>query len=533
MDNQEHGGTANCPITATDDPDKRQLNPGFPRASGILLHPTSLPGGSGIGDLGREAYHFADFLADSGQRLWQVLPLGPTGYGNSPYQCPSVFAGNPLLISLERLVEDGLLKPADLKSGPSFPEDRVDYDSVTEFKLPLLRKASGAFHKKGAPGERERFEAFCRQHSSWLETYSLFMALKEAQGLAAWNTWEEDIRRRQPQSIRRWRERLGPEIRHHEFHQYQFFKQWSELKRYCNERGIRLIGDLPIFVALESAEVWSHPEMFYLDSGGRPTVVAGVPPDYFSATGQLWGNPLYRWDVIAGDGYTWWIERFRATRALVDIIRLDHFRGFEKYWEVPGTDTTAMNGRWVSGPGIELFRAVQEALGNLPIIAEDLGVITPEVDALRDQLGFPGMRVLQFAFGTDPKADDYRPHNYPRHCVVYTGTHDNNTTIGWFQGIRADDTTQSKEEKRKEREIALKYLGTDGHELNWDFIRLAFMSVADTAIVPMQDVLGLGSEARMNCPGTTEGNWRWRYVPHTLTRRTEDRLAELTALYGR
>jgi 4-alpha-glucanotransferase len=505
----------------------------FPRASGILLHPTSLPGRFGIGDLGKEAYKFADFLASTGQRLWQVLPLGPTGYGNSPYQCLSVFAGNPLLISLERLVEDKFLEPVDLDNAPSFSEDRVDYDSVIEFKAPLLKKSFETFQKKAAPSEREQFEVFCQQNTAWLETYSLFMALKDAHDLAAWNTWEEDIRRRQPKSLERWSRKLNYEIYYHKYQQYQFFKQWSEVKKYCNERGIRLIGDMPIFIDLDSAEVWSHPEMFYLDESGRPTVVAGVPPDYFSKTGQLWGNPLYRWDVMARDGYAWWIERFRATCDLVSIIRLDHFRGFEKYWEVPGTDTTAINGRWVPGPGAELFQAVQNALGTLRIIAEDLGMITPEVDALREQFGFPGMRVLQFNFGSDPKADDYRPHNYPRNCVVYTGTHDNNTTIGWFRGEDVKDSTQSKGEREKETQLALKYMGTDGQEINWDFIRLALMSVADTAIVPMQDILGLGSEARMNIPGTTEGNWCWRFVPDMLTEEIKARLKELTALYGR
>jgi 4-alpha-glucanotransferase len=505
----------------------------FPRASGILLHPTSLPGRFGIGDLGKEAYQFADFLASTGQRLWQVLPLGPTDYGNSPYQCLSVFAGNPLLISLERLVEGRLLEPADLESVPSFPKDRVDYDSVIEFKMPLLKKSFETFQREATPGEREQFEIFCQQNASWLETYSLFMALKDAHGLAAWNTWEEDIQKRHPKSLEHWNKKLNYEIYYHKYQQYQFFKQWSELKKYCNEHGIRLIGDMPIFIALDSAEVWSYPEMFYLDDSGRPTVVAGVPPDYFSKTGQLWGNPLYRWDVMARDGYAWWIERFRTTHALVDIIRLDHFRGFEKYWEVPGTDTIAMNGRWVPGPGVEPFKVVRKTLGTLPIIAEDLGIITPEVDSLRDQLGFPGMRILQFAFGSDPKADDYKPHNYPRNCVVYTGTHDNNTTIGWFRGKDVRDCTESKQEREREKQSALKYLGTDGHEINWDFIRLALMSVADTAIIPMQDVLGLGREARMNLPGTTEGNWRWRFVPDMLTEEIKARLKELTAIYGR
>ncbi len=505
----------------------------FPRASGILLHLTSLPGRFGIGDLGREAYQFADFLASTGQRLWQILPLGPTGYGNSPYQCLSVFAGNPLLISLEKLIEDKLLEPVDLEDGSSFPKDRVDYNSAIKLKMPLLKRSFEIFQSKAAPEEREQFEVFCQQNAAWLETYSLFMALKEAHGLAAWNNWEEDVRKRQPESLERWSKKLDREVRCHKYQQYQFFKQWSELKTYCNERGIRIVGDMPIFVALDSAEVWSHPEMFYLDTGGKPTVVAGVPPDYFSKTGQLWGNPLYRWEAVAKDGYSWWIERFQATHSLLDIIRLDHFRGFEKYWEVPGIDTTAMNGRWVSGPGVELFKDSQKVLGVLPIIAEDLGVITPEVDALRDQLDFPGMRVLQFAFGNDPKADEYKPHNYPRNCAVYTGTHDNNTTIGWFKGGRTEGASQSREEKKGERQSALKYLGTDGHEINWDFIRLALMSVADTAIIPMQDVLGLGSEARMNLPGTTEGNWCWRFAPDVLTEETKDRLKELTTLYGR
>lgn len=497
------------------------------------MHLTSLPGRFGIGDLGKEAYQFADFLATTGQHLWQILPLGPTGYGNSPYQCLSVFAGNPLLISLERLVEDNFLESTDLEHMPYFPEDKVDYSAVIKFKMSFLKSSFETFQKKAAPGEQEQFELFCQQNTSWLETYSLFMALKEAHSLAAWLTWEEDIQRRQPESVKRWSKKLTHEICYHKYQQYQFFKQWSALKKYCNECGIRFIGDMPIFIALDSAEVWSHPELFCLDESGKPTVVSGVPPDYFSKTGQLWGNPLYRWDVMARDGYAWWIERFRATHALVDIIRLDHFRGFEKYWEVPGEDTTAINGRWVPGPGAELFQAVQKVLGALPIIAEDLGMITPEVNALREQLGFPGMRVLQFAFSQDSGAEQYRPHNYPRNCVVYTGTHDNNTTIGWFRGEGVQDSTQSKEEREKEKQFALKYLGTDGHEINWDFIRLASMSVANTTIVPMQDILGLGSEARMNLPGTTEGNWCWRFAPDMLTEEIKHRLKELTTIYGR
>jgi 4-alpha-glucanotransferase len=505
----------------------------FPRESGILLHPTSLPSRFGIGDLGKEAYQFADFLASTGQRLWQILPLGPTGYGNSPYQCLSVFAGNPLLISLERLVEDKFLDPIELENEPSFPKDRVDYDSVIKFKTPLLKKSFETFERRAAWPERKRFKVFCRKNAGWLDTYSLFMALKEAHDLTAWNTWEEDIRRRHPTSLEHWRKRLDREIRYHKYQQYQFVQQWSRLKKYCNEHQIRFIGDIPLFVALDSAEVWSHPEMFYLDDSGKPTVVAGVPPDYFSKTGQLWGNPLYRWDAMARDGYAWWIERFRFERNLVDIIRLDHFRGFEKYWEVSATDTTALNGRWVLGPGAKLFQAVQNALGSLPIIAEDLGTITPEVHALRDQFGFPGMRVLQFSFDSGPNAYEYRPYNYPRNSVVYTGTHDNNTTIGWFRGDDVEDSTQSQEDRAREKQVALTYLGTDGHEINWDFIRLAFTSAANTAIIPLQDILGLGSAARMNIPSRAEGNWCWRFTPDMLTGEIKGRLKELTALYGR
>jgi 4-alpha-glucanotransferase len=459
--------------------------------------------------------------------------LGPTGYGNSPYQCLSVFAGNPLLISLERLVQDGFLESAALENAPSFPEDKVDYDLVIKFKAPLLKKSFETFEGRAAWHEQRRFKVFCRKNACWLDTYSLFMALKEAHDLTAWNTWEEDIKRRHPKSLEHWRKRLDQEIRYHKYQQYQFFQQWSRLKKYCNEHEIRFIGDMPIFVALDSAEVWSHPEMFYLDDSGKPTVVAGVPSDYFSKTGQLWGNPLYRWDVMARDGYAWWIERFRATCNLVDIIRLDHFRGFEKYWEVSATDTTALNGRWVPTPGAKLFQAVQNALGSLPIIAEDLGTITTEVHALREQFGFPGMRVLQFSFGSGPKADEYRPYNYPRNCAVYTGTHDNNTTIGWFKGDDVKDSTQSQEEREREKQIALTYLGTDGHEINWDFIRLAFMSAANTVIIPMQDILGLGSVGRMNIPGRPEGNWRWRFTPDMLTEEIKTRLKKLTALSGR
>ncbi|MBI4180927.1 MAG: 4-alpha-glucanotransferase [Chloroflexi bacterium] len=505
----------------------------FPRSSGILLHPTSLPGRFGIGDLGKEAYRFADFLAETGQHLWQVLPLGPTGYGNSPYQCLSVFAGNPPLISLEKLVEENYLDPADLENTPSFSEDSVEYRAVTDFKIPLLEKSYENFTRRATTTQLNDFETFRRENVSWLETYALFRALQKVHNQASWNTWEEDIRRRESQALEQWHKKLRREIVCQQYQQYQFFQQWLALKRYCHQRGISLIGDMPIFTALDSADVWAHPEMFRLNEWGQPTVVAGVPPDYFSKTGQLWGNPIYRWEVMAEDGYQWWIERFRKALALVDIIRLDHFRGFEKYWEVPASETSAIKGRWVAGPGAELFNTLKKALGELPIIAEDLGVITPEVETLRDRFGFPGMKVLQFAFSDGPEAEKSRPHHYPSNCVVYTGTHDNNTTLGWFRGEDINATTQSQAERRKETQLALKYLGSDGHEFNWDFIRLALMSVADTAIIPLQDILGLGSEARMNRPGTTAGNWSWRFTTNMLTDDIKTRLKELSLFYGR
>ncbi len=503
------------------------------RASGILLHPTSLPGQFGIGDLGRDAYRFAIFLADTGQRLWQVLPLGPPNRSNSPYQCLSAFAGNPLLISLEMLVEDGVLEPSDLKKAPDFEDRTVDYDAVRQYKMPLLKRAFETFEKKALPSQRNRFNVFCRQKASWLDSYALFMALVEAHGSASWYKWEPDIRTRQPEAVKRWSKKLSWEIRCHKYQQYHFFSQWLRLKKYCNSQGIRLIGDMPIFVALNCDTVWSNPQMFYLDSQGRPTVVAGVPPDYFSKTGQLWGNPLYRWDVMEKDGYAWWIERLRETCSMVDFVRVDHFRGFEKYWEIPAGEKTARNGRWVPGPGAGLFEAIRKALGRLPLIAEDLGLITPEVDALREQLGLPGMRVLQFAFGDNSPANPYLPHNYPRNCVVYTGTHDNNTTVGWFRDEDSRYRVLSKRARDKERQFALKYIGTDGSEINWDFIRLALMSVADMAIIPLQDVMGLGSEARMNRPAKKRGNWVWRFTWDMLTEEMKDRLRELTVIYGR
>jgi len=506
----------------------------LPRCSGVLLHPTSLPGRFGVGDLGPEAHRFVEFLVRAGQRIWQVLPLGPTGYGDSPYQCFSAFAGNPLLVSLERLVEEGDLSLQDLSEVPPFPDRHADFGWVIRYKRPLLKKAAKNFGARASSERREDYAKFCEENSSWLDNYALFIALKDAHGgEAVWNKWECDIATRQPTALAAWKNRLTEEIEAQRYAQYQFFKQWSELKAHCHYRGIQIMGDIPIFVAHDSADVWARPELFHLDADGNPAVQAGVPPDYFSASGQLWGNPLYRWDLMAETGFSWWIDRLRSTLNLVDYIRMDHFRGFEAYWEVPGSDKTAVNGRWVKAPGGNLFEAVQESLGDLPIIAETLGVITPEVEALRDRFGFPGMGILQFAFGKDPQAPEFKPHNYRRHYVVYTGTHDNDTTIGWWTSSGAGDSTRTSEDVRQEREFALKYLATDGREMNWVFIRTLLASVADIAIFPLQDILGLGSEARMNIPATPSGNWRWRFTTEQLTAEIGGRLGELTVIYDR
>lgn len=491
------------------------------RSSGILLHPTSLPGGGGIGDLGGAAYRLIDWLHAAKQRRWQTMPLGPTSYGDSPYACLSALAGNPLLISLDRLVGDGWLQQADLDGAPAFPADRVDFGPVIEWRMAVLQRAYATFSTAAVPHQRVAFEAFKNDQSRWLDNFALFTALKEAHGGAAWNQWEPSIARREPAAVAEWTARLSDRVRFQQFLQWLFFGHWLDLKRYANERDIQIIGDIPIFVAFDSADVWANRELFYLDAAGNPTVVAGVPPDYFSATGQRWGNPLYRWDVLAQRNYDWWIERFRMALTQVDIVRLDHFRGFEAYWEVPASEETAIKGRWVPGPGNALFVAIHKALGRIPIIAEDLGVITPEVERLRDEQGFPGMVVLQFAWGDDA-ANVYLPHNYRRDVVAYTGTHDNDTTVGWWQAANGNVRAQVQ-----------RYLGVHGDDIAWDFIRAALQSVADTAIVPMQDVLSLGSEARMNLPGRLGGNWNWRLLPDQLRPDLAQRLADLTELYGR
>ncbi|HSB12401.1 MAG TPA: 4-alpha-glucanotransferase [Blastocatellia bacterium] len=504
----------------------------FPRGSGILLHPTSLPGRFGIGDLGDEAYAFADFLAATKQSYWQVLPLGPTGYGDSPYQCFSAFAGNPLLISPKRLADAGLLSYADLSDAPRFPAARVDFGRVIQYKTTLLEKAFENFKRSQDGTLRSAFLEFCHENDWWLEDYAFFRALKAAHRGVSWIDWEHKYARREQAALVAAQGTLHDKIEAERLFQYLFFKQWWALKGYCHERNIRIIGDAPIFVAYDSADVWAHPEMFKLDQEGRPTVVAGVPPDYFSRTGQLWGNPIYDWDAMRSAGFRWWMDRLRATLQTVDLLRIDHFRGFAACWEVPGGDETAERGSWVPVPGRELFNTLKHTFGEMPIIAEDLGVITPDVVALRDDFGFPGMRILQFAFSGDSHSID-QPHNYIHNCVAYTGTHDNDTTVGWFRSRAGAGSTRDAAQIARERTYCLKYLNSDGREIHWDMIRAVLASVADTAIVPLQDILGLDSRARMNLPASQKGNWRWRFRSDALTTRPRERLREMTELYGR
>jgi 4-alpha-glucanotransferase len=508
----------------------------FPRSSGILLHPTSLPGPYGIGEIGTEAYRFADFLHSAGMKIWQVLPLNPTGYGDSPYQAFSAFAGNPLLISTDGLIEEGVLSERDVANAPHFPADRVDFGSVIPYKISLLRKAAANFFASPKPPHKLAYETFTNAQASWLEDFALFMAAKQAHDFVIWTEWEPELAARQPEAMKRWREKLADSIAAHKYWQFIFFRQWHALKNYCRERHISMMGDLPIYVAHDSADVWSHPDLFCLDGNGRPAAVAGVPPDYFSATGQLWGNPIYRWELMKQRSYSWWTERFQAALDMCDMLRVDHFRGFEAYWEIPADETTAMNGKWVKGPGAELFRAVRQALGELPIVAENLGVITPAVEAIRHEFGFPGMAILQFAFSTDPQAPTFRPHNYVHNLVAYTGGHDNDTMAGWWRSGVAD-STRSQEDVEKEYGDAVNYFGVTraqmDAEVNWIFIRHVMMSVADVALFPMQDVLGVGSEGRMNVPSTMGRNWKWRMPANALQATDAARLKKFAAIYER
>jgi 4-alpha-glucanotransferase len=490
------------------------------RSAGILLHPTSLPGPYGIGDLGPAASAWVDALARARQTWWQVLPLGPTGYGDSPYQCFSAFAGNPYLVSPDLLVRDGLLTEADLE-GADFHGDRVDYGTAITFKVRLLGRAWESFWRGSAKALQPDFERFCVRQRPWLDDFALFMALKDTQGGSDWQDWPAPLVLRQPAALQEAHRRLAHVVGQHKFRQFLFFRQWTALREHAKEKGIKLIGDLPIFVSADSADVWANPDLFLLDTKRRPTQVAGVPPDYFSATGQLWGNPLYNWDRLKQTGYAWWIARVRGALEQVDVVRLDHFRGFEAYWAVPAGEATAENGRWVKAPGADLFEKMRAALGGLPLIAEDLGLITPEVDELRERFHLPGMRILQFAFGGG--ADNrYLPHHYVRNTVVYTGTHDNDTTAGWFNQL-----------PEHQKAFAGRYVPLTHEGAAADFLRLAWSSVADVALAPLQDVLGLGNEARMNLPGRADGNWGWRFRADMVNDHVIGRLGELTERYSR
>ena len=507
----------------------------FQRSSGILLHPTSLPSKFGIGDLGETAYQFIEFLSRSGQKLWQVLPLGPTGYGNSPYMSFSAIAGSMYLISPELLAKQYLLKEEDWADIPEFNQDRVDFAAVMPYKRKLLEIAFIRF-KQGYVDQdlkhhhdlyllQEQFKKFCYEEADWLEDYVLFMALHEQNPKILWNNWEPAIARREPEALQQKREELHDQIEFQRFVQFIFFDQWLKLKQYANIRNIQIIGDIPIYVSHNSSDVWANPKNFVLDPETYEVAqMAGVPPDYFSATGQLWGNPVYNWEYLQETDFAWWIDRFRFLNRYVDIIRIDHFRGFEAFWQVPAGEETAINGEWETAPGTELFTKLNEVMGELPILAEDLGVITPEVDKLRDDFGFPGMRVLMFAFGGG--SDNFHlPHNYVRNCAVYTGTHDNDTAVGWWQ--RAS---------RYEKELFYKYIVgfAAGEPINWVLIRIAMAAVSVIAIVPLQDVLGLDNSGRMNTPGTATGNWGWRYSdPNLLNQELRDRILEITQLYSR
>ncbi len=475
----------------------------FERSAGILLHPTSLPSKFGIGDFGRDAYRFIDFLAETKQKLWQILPLGPTSFGDSPYQCLSAFAGNPLLISFEKLIEDKVCSEKILSEVPDFSEEKVIYGDVIEYKFKVLESICEEFKTTKNENIQKSFFEFCESEKSWLDEYALFVALKDYYEGKPWNEWEKDISQRKESAIKHFKKILKDEIEFHKFIQFFFFNQWLELKSYANSKGIKIIGDLPIFVAFDSADVWVNRHLFEVSEDGIPLFIAGVPPDYFSPTGQRWGNPHYKWDLMEKDDYKWWRERISSLLKMTDIIRIDHFRGFYNYWKIPGDAPTAEKGEWVLGPGEKFFSTIEKYFGNKPpIIAEDLGKLVPEVYDLRDKFGFPGMKILQFAFGTNGEKK-FLPHNFIRNCVVYTGSHDNDTTLGWWNSIQNDGTDT--------KDFFLDYTGSNGEDICKDMIRLAYSSIADIVIIPLQDFLRLGSEARMNFPGRPNGNWSWRF----------------------
>jgi 4-alpha-glucanotransferase len=494
------------------------------RGNGLLLHLTSLPSPFGIGDMGPWAYKFIDFLAGAKQSYWQILPLNPTDlrHGNSPYHSASAFAGNPLLISPELLFQDGLLNQEDLSGQGKFSEARVDYYEARSFKEGLLHQA---FEHFKTSKEKHGYEEFRVQNAYWLDDYALFRALKAHFQGEVWSEWPEALRERNPDDLESMGKTLQDAVDKEAFLQYLFFKQWHMLKDYCNEKNINIIGDMPIYVVHDSADLWVRPELCKLDDKRRPLAVAGVPPDYFSETGQLWGNPVYRWDVLKERGYDWWIQRLARAFRLFDFVRIDHFRGFVSYWEVGADEKNAINGKWVEAPAEDFFRVILDRFPEAPIIAEDLGLITQDVWEVMDHFGFPGMKVLLFAFGEDLPTNPYAPHNYIRNCVVYTGTHDNNTSKGWFE----------KEAKPEEKRRLTNYLGREiaAKEVHWELVRLAMMSVANTAIIPMQDILGLGEPSRMNRPAKKDGNWKWRLLPDQLTPSLAKRLLEMTEIYSR
>lgn len=498
------------------------------RSSGVLLHPTSLPGKYGVGTFGTEAYEWIDILEKTQQTLWQILPLGPTSYGDSPYQSSSTFAGNPYLISLDQMVSEGLLRRELLVEALGSTEfranpDEVDFGALYNWKLPLLRRAAAEFQAQTSSPLQEEYQKFCRENKEWLEDYALYCALKKKFEDKAWTEWPEPYRLRQTKALQEARQELAPEIYASTFIQWVFERQWSKLRAYANAKGIKIIGDLPIFVAMDSADAWTNAHLFQFDKDLTPTHVAGVPPDGFSPDGQLWGNPLYDWEKMAKEDYAWWIRRLQAALKRQDLVRIDHFRGFAAYWSVPYGQKTARQGRWIKAPGQKFFKVIQKKLGNqLPIIAEDLGVITPDVVKLRDSFQFPGMKILQFAFGSDAQ-NQYLPHNYQQNCIAYTGTHDNNTVRGWYE----------EDAPEYDKDFVRRYFSTDGWDIAWTLIRGVFSSVAQMAIVPMQDLLSLGSEGRMNYPGRARGNWAWRYRREMLTEHILWRLSEMTATYGR
>ena len=495
----------------------------FERSAGILLHPTSLPGKFGIGDLGKEAYNFVDFLDHSGQKLWQVFPLGPTGYGDSPYQCFSAFAGNPLLVSPEKLLDDGFLTQSELKNIPKFDPSTIDFGEVIEHKKSLLKKAYAKFKENSNRFEKQ-FDKFCNSHKDWLDDFALFMAAKEHHGGGLWTGWDKDLVLRKENALKKWTEKLEDQIRYHKFVQFQFFKQWKELKEYTNKKGIKIIGDMPIFIAYDSADLWANKNLFTVDEKGKLLTVAGVPPDYFSKTGQLWGNPLYKWKEMEKDDFLWWRKRFSSLFEVVDIVRIDHFRGFEAFWEIPGDAPTAVTGKWVKAPGDKLFATLKKYLGELPILAEDLGVITKPVRELRDKFGFPGMKILQFAFGTKMETK-FLPHNFVSNCVVYTGSHDNDTTRAYFEKAKKENSDSYTHVKN--------YLNYHGENIVYELIRAAYASVADIVIIPMQDVLNLGGEARMNFPGKLGGNWTWRMKWEQVSSNLPHGYKQMAELYER